>query len=225
MNESEDKKNHNSCIGKLKCYLLSKQFIALIFFLLGIGGAFLVQNFINKRYYDIYSNHSNYEQQIKSIQAWQNEMDEWRDSFYTKIDNRMDRVFDNFYSSYFDPFYDMENLHRKMRDSFARFNNISSFIVSNKVFVSMEEDKEYTYYKLNFSGFNKDQIDIKILDNVLSFSANTLEVDKEKNKENPSEVKRGSNFYYSLPIAKNLDSKNPEISKEDNKIIVKFKKL
>ncbi len=83
---------------------------------------------------------------------------------------------------------------------------------ASKTKISNRQDDENYYYELYFSDFKKDDIVVAIKDGNLSFFAN-------KNDE-----KSQSNFYYSFS-APNYDSaKAPEISRQENLILVKLAK-
>jgi HSP20 family molecular chaperone IbpA len=233
-------KKKNSLLEKFKnckskgCSF-SKPFIASIFLLAGIGGTLLTQSFAHKIDNDSYKKGSTQDQQIKMLQAWQKEVNEWMKNSHAKQMDKSDKFFDDFYSDSYDPFSDMNNIHKRMRERFSNFdklfnNNFDDFTKPNysssssRTSISQKEDDEFVYYQLNFKGFDKDDISVKIEDKILSFAAKKLEDRTSEDKNSKSRSKMGSNFLYSFSVPKNVDLNNPEIVKENGKIVVKFKK-
>lgn len=222
---------------KLKNISFSKPFIASIFLLAGIGGTLLTQSFAHK--IDGDSNHfsrkeSRQDRQIEMFEAWQKEVNQWMRNFHDRQSNKSDKFFDDFYSDSFDPFSDMEDIHKRMRERFSNFdryfdNHFKGFkkpdySKSSRTSVSQKEDKDYIYYHLNFKGFDKDDISVKIDGRILSFAAKKMEDHRVEDKKSRSRSKMGSNFLYSFSIPENVDLDNPEIVKGESKITVKFKK-
>lgn len=89
-------------------------------------------------------------------------------------------------------------------------NNYSKTALKNS------QDDENYYYELWFSGLDKDKINVAVKDNSLTFSA-------KEEKENDGE-KMASNFYYSFSLPEFNQKKEPEITRLDDKIVVKLKK-
>ena len=221
---------------KLKSCSFSKPFIASIFLLAGIGGTLLTQSFAHNIDDNSYKKGSVQDQQIKMLQAWQKEVNEWMKNSHTKQMDSSDKFFDDFYSNSFDPFSDMNNIHKRMRERFSNFdklfnNNFDGFkrpnysSSSSRTSISQKEDDKFVYYQLNSKGFDKDDISIKIKDKILSFAAKKLENRTTEDKCSKSISKMGSNFLYSFSVPRNVDLDNPEITKENGKMIVKFKKM
>ena len=245
-NQSESKKGTNkkcSFLNNLKaeCKTIncSKIFIATLFLLIGIIGTILAQNLINQT-----SGQSKKErvqnQQIKILQAWSQEVSKWMNDFHRKEMERSSRFFEDFYSNPFrqpsDPFVEMEKIHQKMRKNFANYDKLfgDNFYIGkpdnynplfNQTSVSQREDEDFLYYQLNFSGFNKDEIITTVKDNHLSFSGKKEQKEQEDKNSAKSESNLTSNFYYSFFVPKYVDTENPEIKKEEEKIIVKFPKI
>lgn len=232
---AENKKKIN--FDKLKDISFSKPFIASIFLLAGIGGTLLTQSFAHKidGDFDHFSNKElRQDRQIEMLEAWQKEVNGWMKNFHDRERDRSDRFFDDFYSDSFDPFSDMENIHKRMRERFSNFdryfdNHFKGFkkpdySKSSRTSVSQKEDKNYIYYHLNFKGFDKDDISVKIDDKILSFAAKKMQDHRVEDEKLKSRSKVGSNFLYSFSIPDNVDLDNPEIVKGKNKITVKFKK-
>ncbi len=74
-------------------------------------------------------------------------------------------------------------------------------------------DKEISY-KLNFTGYDQNDIDIKVENDTIMFRA-------VKEVESPNQY-LGSRFSYSFSIPEYDKSKQPEITKNKDNIVVKF---
>jgi HSP20 family molecular chaperone IbpA len=88
--------------------------------------------------------------------------------------------------------------------------------LTSKTKVSSNEDEDNYYYELEFFGVKKEEINVAIHDNILTFSA-TQKVEKNKKFS-------GANFYYSLAAGDFDKAVEPEIRRMDDRIIVKLKK-
>ena len=131
----------------------------------------------------------------------------------TKKTDSFEEVFsfhDKFFQEMIESEKRMNRLFFEEQKSFQKaFANEKS---ASKTKISNHQDDDNYYYELYFSDFKKDDIVVAIKDGNLSFFAN-------KNDE-----KSQSNFYYSFS-APNYDSaKAPEISRQENMIVVKLAK-
>ncbi len=107
----------------------------------------------------------------------------------------------------------LENHQKRMREVFSEAQK-----KGGKTSVSSTEDNDSFIYELNFSGFTKEEINVSMKDNVLTFFA-----DKEKDKNDKVAV--ASSFSYSFLIPPQYDKKiEPEITRQDDKIVVKLVK-
>lgn len=110
--------------------------------------------------------------------------------------------------------------HRKaMEEAFKKAEKNSGQVT--KAEISNHEDADIYFYELSFSGFKKEEIQVLIKDNILTFSAQQKLNNEKKNQEFHS----SSDFYYSFLVPKYDVKKAPEIIREDNKILVKLFKL
>ena len=136
-----------------------------------------------------------------------------------------------------DPFFTSDNIFKEMtlmeknmddmfaahREHMAKIfdqaakNNIST----TKTSVSSREDEANYYYDLAFSGFKKDDIVVAIKDNNLTFSAKKDQDKSDKDQK----LKSSTNFYYSFFVPQYNTKIDPEITKQDDKITVKFAKI
>lgn len=110
------------------------------------------------------------------------------------------------------------------------FNNtFSSNFNNNSSNVKIHEDVKNFYYELVFSGFKKDEINVEIKDNILTFQAiknSKEEKEKDSNKDKKLEIKNQNttSFSYSFYL-NNFNSSIPaDITRLDDKVIVKIAK-
>jgi HSP20 family molecular chaperone IbpA len=94
----------------------------------------------------------------------------------------------------------------------------------NQTSVSSREDENFYYYELNFSGFNKEEISVKIENNSLTFAAQNKKEISQVKKEDKNHKDSSSSFYYSFSLTQFDNKKEPKIIRQDNKIIVKLSK-
>ncbi|MCT4635414.1 MAG: Hsp20/alpha crystallin family protein [Rickettsiales bacterium] len=196
--KTSSSKKKNSSLSKLPAFLNSKASIGVICLLMGVGLTLLIQNYSNKNAKEaIYGNNKIEELLLNPFNFVPlQELD--------ALNRRMEERFD-YLDSYFDNFIKIEPT------SYTR--QASS---------SQNEDDDFIYYQINFDGYDKEDISIKIENSQLMFSAKTSQSNEDK--ENSSKQFMSSNFLYSFRLPSNIYMENPEIIKEDNKIIVKFKK-
>ena len=187
-----------------KSLFLSKTFIALICILLGSSAVLLVQNIASSKTNSTDNVLLNGQKNIAEIN--ENLFPDNR-ALFAEMDAMEKRVSEIFKAH-----------HEHMKATFDRA--AKSNVEINQANVFIKEDNNFYYYELNFSGFKKQDIAVGIKDNVLTFSAQSKkEQDNKKQKSQTS-----SNFHYSLMVPEYNFKKEPEIIREDNKIIVKLSK-
>lgn len=225
----------NNSLGKVKSFLaskveklslkkcsFSKPFIAASFLLFGIGGTLLTQTLVN-------NSKPSASQQIEMLTQWQKEVNQWMRDFHKSQIDRSDRFFEDFYS---EPFIQIDQVHQRMRERFedfdkyfnSHFNEIRPISLSSRTQISQKEDDDFLYYQLNFKGFDKEDVITNIKDNILTFSAKKSDQEVSQDNGVNSQLKSNSNFHYSFSLPMYIDVKNPDISRQDNNIVVKFKK-
>lgn len=101
-----------------------------------------------------------------------------------------------------------------MQQAFERAEKSSD--LANKSSVSTKEDDKFFYYELSFAGFKPEEVKTEAKDGELKFLGEK-KVDEKGNKS-----QQRFSYFFSTPQTKN--KKEPEIIKQDNKIIVKFAK-
>ncbi len=130
--------------------------------------------------------------------------------------------FENLNKSFAAHFEEMEKLmekqrqqHRKlMQEAFKNADSKNS--LASATSVKSNEDDENFYYELQFSGVKKEEINVALKDNILTFAAT------QKNEKDKKFV--GTNFYYSFTVADFDKSAEPDVRRLDDRIIVKLKK-
>lgn len=104
--------------------------------------------------------------------------------------------------------------HRKALNKVFKEGEIKN---SNQSMVIRNDDDENFIYELTFLGFSKDEVSAEIKDNILTFEG-------AKKKQKDDENYLSSNFYYSFSLPEYNAKKSPQISKEEDKVVVKFAK-
>lgn len=194
--------------NSVKVIFSSKIFIAILFTLVGISGTVLAKSKDSQKQLT-----ENIKEDFDSNIVQEHHKIFEQDPFFSENDifteiaameKRMNEIF--------------VNHHKNMQKIFNEANK-SQNSKSQTSIKKSEDDKNY-YYELNFYGFKKEEVAVKIENNSLSFAA--------KNQENTSdkEVKSQSkaSFYYSFSLPKYNEKIEPKIVREDNKIVVSFEK-
>ncbi len=185
----------------------SKIFIAVIFTLVGVSGTVLAKTKDQKSSTELADAEFDWNIVQQHHQIFENDPFFQANGIFAEMaemEKQMNKMFVNHQKN-------MQKLFHEAKDS-GKINSQSSVIKN--------EDEKTHYYELNFSGFKKEDIAIKIENNSLTFSAK-----KEGEKTNKDyEKKAQSSFYYSFSLPKYDNKKEPEIVREDNKIIVKLQK-
>jgi HSP20 family molecular chaperone IbpA len=96
---------------------------------------------------------------------------------------------------------------------------------ASKIYSSLQQkqDQDYHYYNLQFSGIDPQQIEVKIENNQLIFTAKN---DLQSQENDSSLIKHSfssSSLYYSISLPKHY--KDPEVIKSNQEISVKFVKI
>ncbi len=202
--ENKELKNTNEpkncCFSKAqkawKEFSPSKTFIALSFLSIGVGATLITQNFFKPKYHDNFLSHH----------------------------------FPIYFSDAFandDIFTEMEKMHQTMERNFAQhqermakiFSDLKKSDSNNTKITNSQDDQNY-YYQLDFKGFKADEIQVSVKNNVISFVGEKKEDKNDKNKSANS----SQNFRYSFSTPNYDLSKEPEIIKKDQQIIVKLAK-
>lgn len=209
---TQTNKSKTLLLSKLALFFQSKQAIAIIFLIIGIIITLTIQN------YTIHTNHLNRTINDEQI-LWEKEVNRFINDLRKQEFYKPSIITNDLYYDPFDFFYNFEDIDKIIKHSSNQSSLDSS---SNTTSILQKEDKEFIYYQLNFDGYRKDDIYIKIENNQLEFSAKTSQSNEDK--ENSSKQFLSSSFLYSFRLPSNIDVNGQEIIKEDNKIIVKFKK-
>lgn len=222
-NQTLNKKNKFALLkkiyGKFKtnlCY--TKHLNALIFIAIGIFITLgfqtikyryemaIVKKHLNNFYHDFDSDYVNFIDDQNDIERE-----------VTRMQRRMDRIFSQHYNFF-------ENNHFKNQNQ-----NLSGI---NNSSVKLHEDEKNFYYELSFNGFKKEEINVEIKDNILTFQAQSKISDSNNEKNNNSQAINNSSFSYSFLLSNfnssSTTSTDPaskaDITKLDDKIIVKIPK-
>ena len=123
--------------------------------------------------------------------------------------DEFDKIDDEFNKYFKEKHRFVENLAKKHKSNDVHRKNPNSSITTR-----YEDDS--LIYKLNFSGFENDDIVIEIEKRDL--------VIKAESKKKVKNLISNSNFYYSFYISNDYNTKNPEIIRNNNNIIIKFNK-
>ncbi len=120
------------------------------------------------------------------------------------------------------------NHHRQFFDQNNPVQNFpnNDFKASNSSNVKIHEDDKNFYYELVFFGFTKDEINVEIKDKILTFQANKKSIEHLDNSKKTEEIKQQntSSFSYSFLLSNYNIEKAADITKLDDKIIVKIAK-
>lgn len=118
-------------------------------------------------------------------------------------------------------FFDQNNLRQNFSAIESKNNNSSN--------VKLHEDDKFLYYELVFNGFSKDEIIAEIKDNILTFQAikksGESNIADNNSKKNHEIIQQNTaSFSYSFLLNNFNDSIPADITKLDDKIIVKIAK-
>jgi len=118
-------------------------------------------------------------------------------------------------------FFDQNNLRQNFTAIESKNNNSSN--------VKLHEDDKFLYYELVFNGFSKDEITAEIKDNILTFQAikksGEANISDNNSKKNQEVVQQNTaSFSYSFLLSNFNDSVAADITKLDDKVIVKIAK-
>ncbi|MFM6972214.1 MAG: hypothetical protein ACKOXJ_01160 [Alphaproteobacteria bacterium] len=121
----------------------------------------------------------------------------------------------------------MINHHRMLEKSFADdFANSEKSKNTKKISASLNyfEDESFMNYELNFSGINPENINVLIENNYLIFSAKKAEIKNDSSENKLIQSSSQSDFYYATNLTNYDEKLKPEITKTNDKILVKLKK-
>ncbi|MBU6339500.1 MAG: Hsp20/alpha crystallin family protein [Rickettsiales bacterium] len=172
----------------------SKIFIAIVFTLLGVCGTVLAKSKDNQ-------------EMVESFPTWPDSYDKefgaiFNDNIFSEM-HQMQRRMDKIFSDH------QEYMAKTFAES--KKNN------ATRTSVAQKEDDDNYYYELNFAGFKKDDVVVSLKDDILTFSA-------AKKSDEKAKEQYASNFYYSFSVPQRNEKTEPQIIKEDNKVIVKLAK-
>jgi len=189
---------------QLKDFKPSKTFIGSVALLIGISGTLLAQNITNKT--GIKKYHPTHPQEDIITNPPQ-------------FPTHHNRLFnDNFFDHSF--FEEMNQIQREMDRSFrrqqARMEKIFYEKPRYKNFITKKETKDEYIYKLHFTGYKKEDIQIEVKNQTLNISANNSQ--KEQHQYS------SSNFYYSFYLPKFDVTKQPQIARENGNITITLRK-
>jgi HSP20 family molecular chaperone IbpA len=204
INNNQKKNFLKNKFANFSKYFESKIFIATLFLILGI----LITTSVNQ----VFASNKNKDKDkdnFDDIFSLHNQFFSDNDSFFSEFEKIEKTIAEN---------------HKMMQKHFAEMEKISQNQSKNSTHtqskISKKEDDKFFYYKLDFTGFKKDEIDVLIEDNLINFLAK-----KEiKSEDKKSQFSNSSNFYYSLSIPDYDQNTKPEIIRSDNEILVKFAK-
>ncbi len=202
-NNNNSKTEKNSSLFDNKSFIFSRLFIAIAFTIIGFAAATFTYKVAAER------QKNNFIKEIreaKDSKGFIEAIQRNRDLFVSNLDQ------------------DLAALENEAKEKFSNhrgnikkaFGNSASD--ANAVISSHEDDQNY-FYELKFSGFNKDEIVVKV-DKLINFSAKTKKEVNDKDKKSSS----SSSFDYSFSLPDYDKKVKPEITKEDGKITVKLAK-
>ncbi len=137
-------------------------------------------------------------------------------NFYQKkqppviIIHRQPSIFSPFHHPWFDDYF-YKDFYQDIKDSQKLLPKTQHNFSAN---LTQKQDENFHYYILNFSSINPQDIIINNTNSELVFKADN----QQQNTNNSI----NSSFYYSVSLPKNYN--DPEIIKNNQEIIVKFKK-
>jgi len=105
---------------------------------------------------------------------------------------------------------------KQMEKTFAKLENQGS----NSTKILNYSDNDFYYYELDFKGFKKEEVVVEIKDGILTFSGQ-----KQAKKIGSESAYAAQDFYYSFALPQYDKSISPDVSRLDNKIIVKLKQV
>ena len=208
-------KKSSSCKSRYS----SRVFVLAILTLLSICGATLAHDIgKNKNGDDIFKVSEGFhrnlyqttEEQHKQAFAMFGDDDIFKEM--TQMQKNMDTMFENHHKRI------VKMIDEAKKNSLK--NGAKNTANAQRTSVISREDKDNYYYDLSFFGFKKEDISVAIKDNNLSFSL-------QKNQNNDTKdqkLQSSSSFYYSFSVPEHNNKIEPEIIKQDDKIVVKFVK-
>ncbi len=216
--QNDLQKNKCSLISKIKncCknFSPSKGFIATISVLLGISATILAQNIAKNRKDNLL--------QQRLERKWQ--------GFYTILDFDHQKFDDALFFDETNFFKEMqlaqksinevfENHRKKINQAFKESESKANKNSSATSVLKREDNQNY-YYELSFTGFNKEDILVTIKSGFLTFSAKNEKENKSKDQKSYAAAK----FNYSFSLPEYDEKKEPEILRQEDKIVVKLAK-
>ena len=111
------------------------------------------------------------------MQIWMKQMNNFMHNYKRK---EFERYYNDFDPFFYDPFDQLRRDNARMRREFRKFDSLFdsnrkdmkiNFDKSNKISINKREDGKYIYFDLKFKNINKNDINIEVRDNVLTFSS------------------------------------------------------
>ncbi len=148
-----------------------------------------------------------------------------------------DETFDDLFN-HKDIFSEMHLMRKRFDDMFERQEKIfnqrfsdflsekqnDSIFVNESVSVTSKREDNKLSYRLDFSGYDKDDIIVNIKENILTLSANKKQQNSQKNDNKILRSKSIANFYYSFSLPNDIDISNPIINRNKTYIEIIFPK-
>jgi HSP20 family molecular chaperone IbpA len=193
----------------------SKTLSAIFFLIIGIIVTNIFQTLKHNYEASIIKKHFNnfYHDFDNDYIGLDNEDNDFRKELF-RMQKPMDRAI-NYHSQFFD--------QNNFPNNFQQFKRK----IRNSGNVKLHEDDKNFYYELVFFGFSKDEISVEIKDNILTFQAIKKIIESNfTNDKTTEEVKQQNNssFNYSFLLNNYNNEKPADITKLDDKIIVKIAK-
>lgn len=219
INEKNNIVNHDNNSNQKKCrakgffatlknsfknIFSSRVFLAIFFLLIGI----LTTNSCQKHQEYKKSHHSFFDD------------DFYEDDFFSEFDQLHEKMHRAM-------LHHRKMMHQAFEEHYKESSKSENQQKLNKITASLNfsEDENFMNYELNFSGINPEQINVLTENNYLIFTAKQADISSTSSENNLSQSSSQSNFYYAVNI-NNFDEKTkPEITKTNDKILVKLKKI
>lgn len=127
----------------------------------------------------------------------------------------------------YDPFSDLTNMHSQIDQLFSNLLGGNTNRLNAPALDVYSDDKNLVA-ELNVPGFDKEDIDVNVHDNVLEISGQKHEKEESKGKKRNYLVRESySNFYRSLALPKRADGNNVKAAFDNGvlKVTIPLKEL
>jgi len=125
---------------------------------------------------------------------------------------------------------DLQEMQKRMDETFRNNQQLIQEAIRSaengdskaaKINASSKEDEKNYYYEISFTDVKKEDVIVEIKNNNLTFRAQT----KQEIQGKKGLSTKNLNFYYSFFIPQYDEKQEPEIAREEGKIVVKLKKI